>query len=730
MKNQRNLGLRVRSGTLAAIAAVSCVGATVANAQSDQGPVRLARFSSISGTAEWRPDGSSGWSNAVPNLPLRQGAQIWAPGDARAELMFDDGTVLRIAGGTTVTLQSLYSDKDGEYTELKINQGEAYLHAPHKYSVYQLDTPDASISASGPARLRLNVADQLRLSVYDGQAAVQDSAGTYTVEPHQCGEVSSPSAPVAVTPLPPPDKWDEYNSGRDAQVFHHDPYVPANIGLVSGDMDNYGHWESDPNYGHLWVPAVHADWRPYQDGHWAFVDPYGWTWVGDEPWGWAPYHYGSWVHRGYGWGWYPGPAAQYWSPAVVSFSFDAGYVAWAPLCPSEVRYPVGLSIGFTSGDWSLFFSIGGAACYTPDPYGYCSPHPWRNDYLNGGGGWRGGNTYNTYYNNVTVVNNRFVPYNSRFGGGVRASLATFRGGGGRFTPLPANSSQTFRRGQALAFNHGTVLSGPPAARPDARSFAPTHSFATRAPSPTVLNRRVITASRGSFANARPAAVARTAPNRTQPNGRPGAIAARPIPTNNRPGGSFGRPGATAARPATPPARWNPNARVNPAVAAAAARRNLGYSPRAGTATVAHSGARSTQTGSQRAMGFGNRGATGTAPGRPAASRTVPNRPAPGARTQATPPVRAHTHPMIPAPARRAPQPQVRRAPQRQAPRPQVRRAPQRQAPRPQVRQAPQRQAPRPQVRQAPQRQAPPRQAAPGRPAPRGGGGKNRRNGGG
>src|SRR5690348_13272094 len=40
-------------------------------------PVRLARFSMVSGNVTWRRDDDAEWSLATMNLPVREGAQIW-----------------------------------------------------------------------------------------------------------------------------------------------------------------------------------------------------------------------------------------------------------------------------------------------------------------------------------------------------------------------------------------------------------------------------------------------------------------------------------------------------------------------------------------------------------------------------------------------------------------------------------------------------------------------------
>ena len=68
-----------------------------AGTQENTGPVRLARISYVRGNVTWRSEESSDWSAATRNLPLRQGAQIWVSEGGRAEIQFDDGSLLRKA---------------------------------------------------------------------------------------------------------------------------------------------------------------------------------------------------------------------------------------------------------------------------------------------------------------------------------------------------------------------------------------------------------------------------------------------------------------------------------------------------------------------------------------------------------------------------------------------------------------------------------------------------------
>jgi len=370
-------------GVCAAFALVPHTGfGQAASSGGNSGPVRLARISFVEGNVSLRTSDQGQWSQAARNLPIRQGSTLSAEADGRAEIQFDDGSKLRIGGGAVITLTQLYSDSQGEYTQITLRSGDASLRITKAPSVYQVDAPFASIDASGVSRLRISADNGLRASVLQGSAVVQAGKGKITLNTDTSIRLASATDPLAPQPLPAPDAFDSWVVSLDASsdAYDHSPhraYVPANVAITGDNLDEYGDWRNDAHYGHVWCPRV-ADttWRPYHSGHWVWVDPFGWTWVADEPWGWAPYHYGTWVHEPYGWVWVPGTRVQYWSPAVVDFYQTGGEIAWCPLAPAEVVYPASIGIGFRSGNWSLFFGIGGAAMYYPNAAGICSPSPW------------------------------------------------------------------------------------------------------------------------------------------------------------------------------------------------------------------------------------------------------------------------------------------------------------------------------------------------------------------
>lgn len=635
-----------------------------AGAQENTGPVRLARFAYVQGNVTWRTDENTDWSTATLNLPLRQGAQIWVSDGGRAEIQFDDGSLLRLGTGAVVTLQTLYSDSEGEFTELKMTEGLATLHLRHDRGVYQVNTPLGSVKAAGPADLRIGVGNGLEVAVQRGKATLEGSQGKADLQSGDFLDLSNSNSPYTIRDIPRPDSWDRWNQERDdllarAESEPATEHLPADIAIVAPDLSDYGTWRDDSEYGWVWCPRVSSpEWRPYHDGHWTWVNPFGWTWVSSEAWGWAPYHYGTWVSKPYGWAWCPGPVNQYWSPAVVHFSECGGQIGWCALAPGEVHYPATIGFGFRSGNWATYFSIGGAAVYYPNAYGYCVPRVYDTRYVNRV-------TYVTKVTNVTNIYNgnnasitrfgmsqesyaanhntylsqgvNFVPRNSRTAAGVTSVASAEFGGRGTYMAVAKADTSLFTRGRAIAAPPQGVapLAGPITVRPTPQSLTPTRTFTAtpqagvvrqarpvyRAPvmsniarnsAPITPTGRVVLPSQAGVLNPVPGASASGSVLR---NGRP--LPYDRTPTNaGRTGGTIGQtPGRVQVQPRGDNSQYPGRSRVETPPANAGAnptRRSPGGDPRptnsaaeAAAAARASLGAGRTRPGGSSADANGN-----------------------------------------------------------------------------------------------------------------------------
>ena len=192
------------------------------------------------------------------------------------------------------------------------------------------------------------------MTVRDGDADVSIGDQFYPVQAGTSITMAESSPQPIASSTIALDAWETWADTRDHREdqLTSTQYVSRDM-VGYEDLDAYGDWQSDPDYGEIWYPRqAPADWAPYRTGRWESVQPWGWTWVDESPWGFAPYHYGRWSNQRGRWGWIPGtmdPRPVY-APALVAFvsgdgwsaslSFGSGGgVGWIPLAPREVYVP-------------------------------------------------------------------------------------------------------------------------------------------------------------------------------------------------------------------------------------------------------------------------------------------------------------------------------------------------------------------------------------------------------
>jgi hypothetical protein len=287
------------------------------------------------------------------NVPLMTGDTVSVTPGATVELQLDSANFVRIAGDSEVRIAAL----DPGHYQFQLSKGLVTYRSERLTNAQgEIDTPLIAVRPSGAASVRVEVApdNSTRATVRHGAAEIYTPKGT---EPLQEGNTmtvrGNPDDPeFQVANAAAPDAWDTWNDQRDAYLLRAQSprYVSPDV-YGAEDLDNYGRWSNDPQYGDVWVPNVPPTWAPYRNGEWVWNDSYGWTWVDYDPWGWAPFHYGSWYFRtGFGWSWFPGLRyGHYWyHPALVGFfgfgggfgiGFGFGNIGWVPLAPFELFHP-------------------------------------------------------------------------------------------------------------------------------------------------------------------------------------------------------------------------------------------------------------------------------------------------------------------------------------------------------------------------------------------------------
>ncbi|HEY7352415.1 MAG TPA: DUF6600 domain-containing protein [Terriglobales bacterium] len=319
-------------------------------APAEDPPTRAGRISYTDGSVSFQPGGQGDWLDAVPNRPLTTGDNLWVDKDSRAEIQIG-GTSIRLGPETSVT----FLDLGDNVTQLRLSLGSLYFRVRDlgDGETFEVDTPNLAFNVAQAGEFRLDVnqnGDQTDASVWRGEAEVSGAGNSYRLTSGQMGTFSgTDQLSYDVNDLPQADSFTQWCQSRNEREDQSQSRQYTSQDMTGyEDLDEYGSWQSDPDYGHVWAPrTVPADWAPYRYGHWAYVYPWGWTWVEDEPWGFAPFHYGRWAFVRSRWCWVPGPVAvrPVYAPALVAFvggfsvSVGTAPVGWFPLGPREVYVP-------------------------------------------------------------------------------------------------------------------------------------------------------------------------------------------------------------------------------------------------------------------------------------------------------------------------------------------------------------------------------------------------------
>ncbi len=465
-------------------------------------PSRVARLALIHGAVSFVPAGENDWVEAQINRPLITGDKLWTDRGARAELQIGSSAI-RLDEQSSFNFLNL----DDNTAQVELTQGTLNLRVRRLYSgqTYEVDTPSLAFVINRVGEYRIDIAPDghgTTVTAFHGGGDAYGEAGArFRIEEGQSVRFNDPQLrDYASNNIPSADNFDRFCFDRDGRWDNSRSrrYVSEDV-IGYDDLDSYGNWNSEPDYGSVWYPSqVAVGWTPYSYGHWGWVGAYGWTWIDSSPWGFAPFHYGRWAYIHNRWGWCPGPldVRPYYAPALVAFIGGGG-----------------LRVGFSTGAPVGWFPLGLGDVYVP---GY----PVSRDYFTRV------NVNNTVINNVTI-NNYYGNYSRGNFDYSRVNYAN-RNIASAVTAVPGNVFVGAReiRGSAIAVNRETFanarVSGFAAVAPTRASLAfEGGRRAAVAPPQAIANRNIIAATRP------PAPVASFAQRESQLQRDPG----RALPVN-------------------------------------------------------------------------------------------------------------------------------------------------------------------------------------------------------
>jgi len=337
------------------LALLACALFLVAPAQADPAG-RIGRIAWLSGSGAvnlYNPDTGESYSAAL-NQPLTSGDTLTTVAGSRAEIQIGSMSV-RLDSGSMLEIARI----DDDQVRLYLNEGRAIVKLPSREVVrdFELVTRNGRFGARDAGIYRFDAdSGSSSATAYFGSLHFEASDSTLDIGASQSAQFWQQGDGQTRYRLSNAvnDDFTEWSVTRDRRptANTYARYVSPEM-TGAEDLDAYGNWSEDAEYGAIWTPrAVAADWAPYRSGHWVWVAPWGWNWVGYEPWGFAPFHYGRWVQHHGAWGWVPGRriARPVYAPAMVAWIGTPGIggslalgsrprVGWFPLAPHEVYVP-------------------------------------------------------------------------------------------------------------------------------------------------------------------------------------------------------------------------------------------------------------------------------------------------------------------------------------------------------------------------------------------------------
>jgi Family of unknown function (DUF6600) len=325
-------------------------------AAQDDPPGRVARLNYIQGSVSYQVSGDQDWVQANPNRPLTTGDNLWVDRNSRGEVHIGS-TAIRLASETGISFLTL----DDRTVQMQLAQGKIEVHLRHLSpgDDFEIDTPNLAFTLTRAGEYLIATdpdGGSTSIIVREGQGQVTGGGGSWDLrDDQQYTFTGTQELTYDAAPAPGFDDFEDWCQSRDQRENNAASarYVSRDVDGYY-DLDEYGNWDSDPEYGMVWIPrAVPVGWAPYHFGHWVYIEPWGWTWVDEAPWGFAPFHYGRWCYTRNRWAWVPGPMVvrPVYAPALVAFvggggfstavSFGGGFagVAWFPLGPRDVFVP-------------------------------------------------------------------------------------------------------------------------------------------------------------------------------------------------------------------------------------------------------------------------------------------------------------------------------------------------------------------------------------------------------
>ncbi len=224
----------------------------IANAQTQTDPpARVGRLAFASGTVSFHDSQDANWTAAAVNDTLTTGDSLWTEPNARSEVSVA-GTRVRLDQSTQLDMLQI----DDSETRLQLDQGRLDIKTftMDTAQPYEIVTPRGTVKLAAQGDYYIesgSTQDPTRLGVRSGAAQITGLNGqVLAVRAGEVGEITGDAASpqlhtIQTAPPPMPQYWAQ----RDQQIAYTAPqYISADV-VGYEDMQAYGAWSNDPDYG-------------------------------------------------------------------------------------------------------------------------------------------------------------------------------------------------------------------------------------------------------------------------------------------------------------------------------------------------------------------------------------------------------------------------------------------------------------------------------------------------
>jgi len=152
---------------------------------------RIARISNVRGSVELQPLGAEAFKPVTSDRNVRSGAVLRTGADGRATLRWSDGTSIRVAPNTTLTIDKCRFDKrrESSLSQFTLSAGRVWVHVVKLLSAeskFEISTPTATAGVRGTA-FAIDVATDgaTNVLVYEGRVEVHAGSKPFGVKQGQ-----------------------------------------------------------------------------------------------------------------------------------------------------------------------------------------------------------------------------------------------------------------------------------------------------------------------------------------------------------------------------------------------------------------------------------------------------------------------------------------------------------------------------------------------------------------